>query len=194
MIHSSILYRKAIPADLEGILLLQHENLMTNLQGEDLSQGFLSIEFTREQIRKINGELGIFVAVQDKRVIGYLMTETVEFAVQSPLIAHMLKRLKDVVFDDHPISSYSLFIYGPVCIDRRSRGKGVLEGLFKVMLKALKGRYDVGVAFVSELNLRSLHAHQHKLGMTVVDEFEFNGQTYWTLVFGLKQKVRERKK
>jgi hypothetical protein len=194
MTHSPILYRKAMPTDLEGILLLQHDNLMTNLQREDLSQGFLSIEFTREQIRKINGELGIFVAVQDKRVIGYLMAETLEFAVQSPLIAHMLKRLKDVFFDDHPISSYSLFVYGPVCIDRRSRGRGVLEGLFNGMLRTLKGEYDVGVAFVSEQNPRSLHAHQNKLGMTVVDEFEFNGQTYWTLVFGLKPTVRERKK
>lgn len=93
-----IQYRKSTPADFEGILLLQHQNLLTTLQGEDLSQGFLSIEFTREQLHKINSELGIFVALQGKAVVGYLMAETAGFAVGSPLISNMLKRLKDVVF------------------------------------------------------------------------------------------------
>jgi hypothetical protein len=70
----AIQYRVAAPADFEGILLLQHQNLKTTLQ-EDLSQGFLSIEFIREQLHSINSELGIFVALQDKEVIGYLMIE-----------------------------------------------------------------------------------------------------------------------
>jgi len=50
------------------------------------------------------------------------------------------------------------------------------------MLQSLKGQFDVGVAFVSEKNPRSLYAHRDKLGMKVVDEFEFNGQQYNTLV------------
>jgi hypothetical protein len=79
----SIQYRKATPSDFEGVLLLQHQNLVTTLKGEDLSQGFLSIEFTREQLHKINSELGIFVAVQGKAVIGYLMAQTVQFAMGS---------------------------------------------------------------------------------------------------------------
>jgi predicted N-acetyltransferase YhbS len=183
MTQSEVLFRKAIPNDFEGILLLQHENIITNLPDEDLSEGFLSIEFTREQIRNINDELGIFVALQDKKVIGYLMAETVEFAVQSPLIAHMLKRLKDAVFEDRPISSYSLFIYGPVCIDRQRRGQGILEGLFRIMKESLKNHHDVGIAFVSELNPRSLEAHTTKLGMSVIDTFEFEGRRYHTLAF-----------
>jgi hypothetical protein len=123
MTQPPILYRKATPADFEGILRLQHQNLVTTLNGEDLSQGLLSIEFTREQLHKINSELGIFVAAQDKAVAGYLMAESVEFAVGSPLISHMLKRLKDVVFDNIPLSSCCLFVYGPVCIDKQHGGK-----------------------------------------------------------------------
>ncbi|HJW29295.1 MAG TPA: hypothetical protein VJ508_08570, partial [Saprospiraceae bacterium] len=64
---------------------------MTILQGKDLSQGFLTIEYTREQLHRMNSELGIFVALQDKEVIGYLMAESIEFANESPLIAHLLK-------------------------------------------------------------------------------------------------------
>jgi len=183
MIQPQITYRRAIPADFDGILCLQHQNLLTTLQGEDLSQGFLSLEFTREQLRRVNTEIGIFVALRDKTVIGYLMAESVEFAAGSPLMAHMLKRLTDGFFNGIALSSCCLFVYGPVCVDRQQRGHGVLEALFGIMKETLRADYDVGVAFVSENNPRSLHAHRHKLGMKVVDKFEFNGQKYNTLVF-----------
>lgn len=180
MNHPIIQYRKATPADFEGILHLQHHNLVTNLQGEDLSQGFLSMEFTREQLHKVNSELGIFVALHGKEVIGYLMAESIEFAMGSPLLAYLLKRLKKIPSADAPMA---MFVYGPVCVDKSHRGTGVLDGMFNLMLKTLKGQYDVGIAFVSSQNARSFKAHKEKLGMQVVDEFEFNGQQFWTLMF-----------
>jgi hypothetical protein len=191
MAQSLIQYCKAIPVDFDGILRLQYQNLLTTLLGKDLSQGFLSIEFTRKQLHKINSELGIFVALRGKEVVGYLMAESVEFAVVSPLIAHLLKRLNEFVFDDVPLSSCHLFVYGPVCIDKQHRGQGVLKKLFDVMLRTLQGQYDVGIAFVSALNPRSFNAHKNKLGMQMVDEFEFNGQKYWTLIFAVAPKERK---
>jgi hypothetical protein len=188
MTPPSIQYRKAIPADFEGILRLQHQNLLTTLRGEDLSQGFLTIELTREQLHKINSELGIFVALQDKKVIGYLMAESLEFAVGYPLIAHLFSRLTEFKYDGVILSSRKLFVYGPVCIDREHRGRRILEELFKVMLRALQGEYDVGVAFVSALNPRSFNAHTNKLGMRMIDEFEFIGQKYWTIAFAVESK------
>jgi len=185
MTQPQIHYRKATPADFEGILLLQHQNLLTTLKGEDLSQGFLSMEFTREQLHKVNSELGISVAVQGKVVIGYLMAETAEFAVGSPLISTMLKRLKDNVFDGVTLSC-CFFVYGPVCIHRQHRGQGILEGLFMVMKETLKAHYDVGIAFVSQSNPRSFQAHTTKLGMRVIDEFEFGSERYHTLAFKVK--------
>ncbi len=184
-------YRKAAPTDFDGILNLQGQNLITTLHDKDLSQGFLIIEFTREQLHKINSDLGIFVAVQDEAVIGYLMAESVDFAVGSPLIAHMFNRLKEFTFDGVPLASCKLFVYGPVCIDRQYRGQKVLDGLFKIMIKTLQGHHDAGVAFVSAQNLRSFTAHKIKLGMRIADEFEFNGQKYWTLIFALKQKAQK---
>jgi len=59
------------------------------------------------------------------------------------------------------------------------------------MLKSLEERYDIGVAFVSRENPRSLYAHQDKLGMKVVDEFEFNGQLYNTLLIETTAAGRE---
>ncbi len=185
---SATQYRKATSTDFAGIIRLQNDNLITALQGKDLSQGFLTIPLSVEQLHRINREHGIYVACQGKEIIGYLMAQSVEIATGSPLIARMLSRLKKFIFEGVVLSSCKVFVYGPVCIDREHRGQEILEELFKVMLQTLQGKYDVGVAFVSALNPRSYNAHKNKLGMRIADEFEFNGQKYWTLVFAVKQK------
>ena len=152
-----------------------------------MSQGFLTVEFTREQLYRINSDIGIFVAVLEGKTIGYLMAESVDFAAGSPLIAHMVARLKEFIFDGVPLMSCRVFVYGPVCIDERHRGQRILDALFCAMLESLHGRYDAGVAFVSMLNARSFNAHTNKLRMRIADEFEFSGQKYWTLVFAVKR-------
>jgi predicted GNAT superfamily acetyltransferase len=176
-------FRKANPADFPKILELQKLNLLQNLEPQDQKAGFLSIEYSAEELALLNQELGIFVALKDDHLAGFLINQTMEFAVQSPLITAMVKRFSEVQYNGRPLSSFRTFIYGPVCVDRKQRGRGILEGLYDVMLKTLQGQYDVGVAFVSDNNPRSFYAHRDKLGMNVVDEFRFNDQKYSTLVF-----------
>jgi hypothetical protein len=179
-----IIFRKATPSDFPMILDLQGKNLLKNLDLQDREDGFLSIGYSADQLDRLNRELGIFVALKDDHLAGYLITQTLEFAAQSPLITTMVKRFPNVQYKGRPLSIFRAFMYGPVCIDKEQRGQGILEGLYEVMLTTLQGQYDVGVAFVSENNPRSFHAHRDKLGMEVVDDFEFNGQKYNTLVFG----------
>jgi hypothetical protein len=83
----------------------------------------LGTAVSREQLHEINSELGIFVALQGETVIGYLMAESLEFAGGSPLIAHLLNRLKEISFNYVPLTSRKLFVYGPVCIDRGYSGE-----------------------------------------------------------------------
>ena len=176
-------FRNAEPSELSQILALQKDNLLKNLEPQNQLDGFLSIEYSHDQLENLNNQLGIFVAIDNDHFAGYLIAQTMDFALQSPLINTMVKRFPDVQYRSRPLSEFRTFIYGPVCIYKESRGQGILEGLFNVMLQTLKGQFDVGVAFVSERNPRSLYAHREKLGMKVVDEFEFKGQQYNTLVF-----------
>ncbi len=41
----------------------------------------------------------------------------------------------------------------------------------------------------NRLNPHSYHAHIKKLGMTVIDEFEFNGRPYYGLAFDMARSV-----
>ena len=154
-----VIFRKAEILDFPKILALQKVNLLINLPPQDQKEGFLSIEYSHDQIEILNNQLGIFSAVTNDHLAGYLIAQTMEFALQSPLITTMVRRFPDVIHQSRPLSGFKTFIYGPVCIDKRHRGQGILEGLFNVMLQTLKGQLDLGVAFVSERNPRSFYAH-----------------------------------
>jgi hypothetical protein len=97
-------------------------------------------------------DLGTMVAVVEKEVAGFLCASRREFNTGSPAIAKMLDSYDLLRFKGKPLSSYKSYIYGPVCIDRDYRGKGLLRGLYEARRKDLAAQFDVGVAFVSREN------------------------------------------
>jgi hypothetical protein len=174
---------KASTFDIPKILALHKSNLLKNLTPQDQQDGFLTIELSEQQFENLNKGLAIFAAKDNDQLLGFLVTQTVDTAISSSLVSTMIKRFPEALYRARPLSGYRAFIYGPVCVDKLHRGQGILESMFNVMLQTLKGQYDVGVAFVSKRNPRSFHAHHDKLGMQVVDTFEFNEERYSTLVF-----------
>ncbi len=182
---SSIEYRRAKPEDYPAILHLQSANFIANLGEQERRQGFLSAQFTLEQTGQIAEDLGTMVAAIDNSVVGFLCAFRKEFDTGSPVIAKMLESYGRLSFQGKPLSSLSSYIYGPVCIGRESRGRGLLRGLYEAQKKDLAGQFDIGVAFVSRDNPHSLSAHIHGLGMAEAGDFKVKGNIYATLAFSL---------
>ncbi|MGH7843742.1 MAG: GNAT family N-acetyltransferase [Candidatus Binatia bacterium] len=176
-------FRRAEPRDFPAILAIQSANYVGNLSQDELSDGFLSAEFTPEQVAEMSGDIGIIVAAESESVLGYLCGFRCDFNHGSPVIAKMLDTFSSVQFEGKPLSAYRLFIYGPVCIDRQHRGLGLLRGLYEAQRREVAGQFDVGVAFVARNNTHSLQAHVAGLGMTQVGEFEVKSNVYVTLAF-----------
>jgi hypothetical protein len=57
----------------------------------------------------------------------------------------------------------------------------VLKEIFNFSLEHMAKRYPILVTFVNQINPRSYEAHTRKLGLDVIQEFEFNGNRYWEL-------------
>jgi predicted GNAT superfamily acetyltransferase len=186
---SAIDYRRATPADYDQILALQSANYIANLSEEERKEGFLSAQFTPEQTVQIAEDLGTTVAVVDKQIAGFLCAFRKEFQTGSPVIAEMLRSYDRLAFEGRPLSAYQSYIYGPVCIGREFRGRGLLRGLHEAQKKDLAGKFDIGVAFVSRSNPHSLSAHVAGLGMTEVGDFEVKGNVYVTLAFRVPLKA-----
>jgi hypothetical protein len=182
-------YRRAMPSDYPHILRLQSANFVANLSEAERKEGFLSAEFTAQQTAQIAGDLGTMVAVVDGAVTGFLCAFRNEFETGSPVIAKMIESYDRILFENRPLNSFRSYIYGPVCISRPYRRRGLLRGLYDAQKHDLAGRFEIGVAFVARTNPHSLQAHINGLGMCEVGDFEANGNVYTALAFRLPAKT-----
>ena len=178
-------YRRATLVEYPQIVRLNAANFIGNLAEEERRDGFLSAIFTPQQVAAMAADLGITVALDGDAVAGFVCAFRNDFDHGSPVVAKMIASYGDVKFDHRPLTSYSTYAYGPVCIDRAYRGKGVLRGLFEAQKQDLAGQFDVGVALIARNNPHSMQAHVAGLGMTEVGEFEVNGNVYATVAFRL---------
>ena len=101
----------------------------------------------------------------------------------------MLARLAGSSFADSVISYTNSYQYGPVCIDSELRGTDLFLRLFEEMRVEFSTRYPVGITFINQVNQRSYEAHTRKIGMAVVDTFEFSGRRYYSLAFDSARSV-----
>ncbi len=182
-IKSEVKFRRATPQDYSAILRLQGANYIANLSDDERTEGFLSAEFTPEQVAAMAEDLGITIAVVGSDVAGFLCAFRREFNTGSPVIAKMLESYDLFQFEGKLLSRYRSYLYGPVCIGREYRRRGFLRGLYQAQLTELAGQFEVGAAFVARNNPHSLKAHISGLGMTEVGDFEVKGNRYVILAF-----------
>ena len=175
--------RRATPLDMPGVLQLQAASFIGNLSAEDREDGFVSIEFTSQQFDAMAEDCAPIVAVEHDQVLGYLCSASVNYCKQFPLLAALVQCFPKLQYAERPLDSYRIFIYGPVCIARSQRGRGLLRSLYQELLRVIASTYDLGVALISKNNPRSFEAHVRKLDMTHVGGYEFHGQQYDIVAF-----------
>ena len=184
----SIVFRRAVVTDYSAIVQLNAANFIANLSEADRRDGFLSALFTMEQTAAMAEELGTTVAVVDGQVAGFLCAFCNDFDHGSPVVAKMIESYDRLSFQGRLLSTYQSYAYGPVCISRAYRRKGLLRGLFEDQKRQLAARFEVGVALIARTNQHSLDAHIAGLGMTDVGSFEVNGNTFATVAFLVRPK------
>ena len=178
-------YRRAGPEDYAEIVRLQRASYIANLTEEERREGFLSAEFSLEQVAAIASDLGIAIVTMNDDLAGCLCAIRREFDHGSPVVAKMLESYDHARFEGKPLNAFSSYIYGPVCIARQYRQRGLLRGLYDFQKKDLTGQFEIGVALVSHSNPHSMQAHVGGLEMTEAGEFELNGNLFAILAFRL---------
>jgi L-amino acid N-acyltransferase YncA len=179
-------FRRAKDEDIPAILDVQAANFIGNLSDAERQDGFLSVKFTRRQFEEMASHVGVIIAAAESGLAGYLCASSCEFNRSFPLLAAMMRQFDAIDYRGRSLTSSRVFIYGPVCIDRSYRGRGLLRGLYETLLQEVVGRYDIGVAFVAGDNPHSLLVHVDGLGMTHVGEFTFSGKQYRILAFAVR--------
>lgn len=176
--------------DIENILKLHSKYQLATIAEDDKKDGFVTTGFSKEELTAlIEQEQGLFIAVEDDKVLGYVMSASWQFWSKWPMFVHMIKDLPKLNYLGQTLTVDNSYQYGPVCIDKSVRGSGLLEKLFDFALESMSKRYPILVTFVNVINERSYAAHKRKLGLDVIQEFEFNNNRYYEMVFDTSKRV-----
>ena len=178
-------------SDIESILKLHFKYQVDSIEEEDKKDGFVTTSFTKEQLSSlISQEQGLFIALEDDEVVGYVMSASWEFWSIWPMFAYMIQDLDSLEYLGQKLSVKNSYQYGPVCIDKKYRGSGLLEELFDFSRVEMAKKYPILVTFINKINPRSYAAHTQKLGLTLIKEFEFNNNSYYELVYDTSKPVK----
>jgi len=176
--------RLATLEDIDSVLELHFKYQIDSIKEEDKKDGFVTTAFTREELADlINKEHGLFIALKNDKVVAYVMSASWHFWSKWPMFEQMIKDLHNLEYLGQTLSVENSYQYGPVCIDKSVRGSGVLEEIFDFARDNMSKRFPILVTFVNKINLRSYEAHKRKLGLEVIQEFEFNNNNYYEMVY-----------
>ncbi len=176
--------------DIEATLELHAKYQVDSIQEEDKKDGFVTTAFSKVELTKlIEEERGLFVAKDGNEVLAYVMAASWNFWSQWAMFEFMIDDLENLEYLGQTLNTENSYQYGPICIDKRIRGSGILEGIFDLARAEMHKRYPILVTFVNKSNPRSFEAHKRKLGLEVIKEFHYNGNEYYQMVYDTSKKV-----
>ena len=184
-------YKIATIDDIEGVLSIHRKYHIDTVSDRDRKDGFVTTQLDEDLLAElIQKEKGLFIAVDNDKIVAYVMAASWEYCSKWPIFQYMIERLGEVEFLGKKLDRENSYQYGPVCIDRNYRGTGVLEHIFDLARREMGRKYPILVTFINSKNPRSAKAHIDKIGLSVAGEFAYNNNTYLELVYDTSKPVR----
>lgn len=184
-----IKYSLATNENINGILVLQSKNLVSNLKDDEKNDGFVTTPFTNKQIEDLIKLDGVFIALDENRVVSYAMCASWDYWLAWPMFKHMASFLETLSFQGKQLTLNNSYQYGPICVAKEYRGNKIFENLFEYAREEMSKKYPILVTFINKVNNRSYEAHVRKLGLEVITQFEFNNNSFYELVYDTSKKV-----
>ena len=185
----SIQFEIAKMSDINGVLALQDLYLVANLSEQEKASGFVTTPFTIQQLTEVIQKEELFITKDNNKIIAYIFAGSWDFFQQWPIFKYMSSLLPQLTFLDFKITTTNTFQYGPICIHKEYRGKGLIKPLFEYMRAHMVQKYPLSLTFINKINIRSAKAHTEKLKWTVIGDFQFNNNEYFILAYDMNQAV-----
>lgn len=154
--------------ELQRILALQQENLLTNLSAhEQKDQGFLTLQHTLSLLQQMH-KLAPSVIVKDgDELAGYALTMAPDCRRLVPGLEPMYTLLDTLSYKEKPVTDLSYYVMGQVCVDKNYRGQGVFQLLYDFHRQSYANTYAALITEIATRNHRSLRAHE-KVGFKII--------------------------
>jgi GNAT superfamily N-acetyltransferase len=151
---------------------------------ERAERGFIQGQLSDRILRRFQQGTGIFVAVHDDEQNGAELAGAA-LTADPALLADAEGPVAGMIATARTAGLTDFALYGPVAVDPRYQGRGVLRMLIDGVRKSLSAGYSDAVLFVELANEKSLAVHRH-LGMRELGGFTAAGRDYLTFSFPLR--------
>jgi GNAT superfamily N-acetyltransferase len=161
-------------AELEGILVLQRQNLKAHLSGQDIDeQGFVTVEHTLLQLHTMHQACPSLIAIDadSGALAGYALVMLRGCADAVPMLQPAFAAISQLVYNNRVIDQCSWYLMGQICVAKAFRGQGVFRQLYLAHRNYLNHQYDYCITTISQRNTRSIMAHE-RMGFRCIHEFE----------------------
>ncbi|MGH7908153.1 MAG: GNAT family N-acetyltransferase [Candidatus Binataceae bacterium] len=175
--------RRMMASDMPAILRIQLASYVGNLSPDQRAGGFLSAEYTDREIERMAADVAVMVAAEDGDLLGFLCAYSPVVGAEFPIVARMFEQFGSIIFNGQPLGSRRILIYGPVCVESRARGRGLVRILYDALRREVAERFDTGTALIARDNPYSFRVHVERLGMSPVGEFDFEGRRFTIVAF-----------
>ncbi len=169
--------------DIDNVLLLQSKYHIDTIEEKDKKDGFITTLFTKDDLSELIKEKGLFIVKKDGKIIAYAMAASWRYWSKWAMFKYMINGLNVTLYKNESVTINNSYQYGPICIDKYMRNTNVIKNLFTFLTNQMSKKYPILITFINKTNKRSYEAHTKKLGLKVIDEFEYNNQEYYKLAF-----------
>jgi ribosomal protein S18 acetylase RimI-like enzyme len=169
-------------SDLQGILHLQTANLPQNISAEQAQeQGFVTVSHDLDLLREFHDIEPHIIAKENDTVVAYVLAMTAASKDTIPILIPMFQIFEEIMVDGRPVSESTYLVVGQVCVSKDHRGMGLFDRCYEAYREAFQDRYDFVITEVSDLNPRSIRAHE-RLGFREVHRYPAENGSEWVVV------------
>ena len=144
-------------------------------------EGFVFAEHSVSLLGRMSAELPQAIAVaNDDVVVGYCLSLSLSLRHELPSLAPMFDQFDRCAYHGRPLSTYSFFVGGQVCVERAYRGHGLLARLYEQVRLSAPKTYELCVTEIAVRNQVSLRAHE-RMGFETISTYS-DGSEAWVIV------------
>ena len=162
-------------AELEGIRLLQKENLRKLIgETEAGKEGFLTAEYSMETLQQMHLYQPSIIAKDGDKIAGYVIVTTKESYGQHPLLDSLFDSIDALNYKDDSLKNIKYILVGQLCVGKAYRGIGLVQKMYTYYQECLSKEYQYLITDVAQENPRSIKAHL-KTGFNIIHTIEYGG-------------------
>ena len=180
--------------DISGIIALQRANLYDNLSPDQRKHGFVTTPFSESQLLELMAERGVFVAEEQGKSWAMPWPGRGVSFRSGPSSRSWFRGLGRSRYQESRFRRNEAFSTALSASTRRCEDQACFPYCSRKCGENSRHVSRSGITFINRVNERSYNAHTRKLGMTVIDTFDFSGRSYYMLSFDTSRPASERHK